>query len=428
MTDPTELIHIIGINASGMEDLSSSLQKLVLKAERIAAPGRILKLIPAWWEKKHTGLKLPELISTDKTSDLFSAIQSNNKNTIVLASGDPLWFGIGRLLSERIAHNRLIFHPSPTSLQLAFARLGRPWQDVSWISLHGRESSPLAKLLQKRPCSIAVLTDPIRGPQEVKEYLKASELETTYRFWIFEQLGHKNERIQEIAADEDLPKDLNPLNLVLLIKKEDKATFPMNLPLFGINDGFFLQYPDRPGLMTKREIRIQLLSDLELPKQGVIWDVCAGVGSIGLEALRIRPDLKLFALDKRVGCKELIQRNAKRLSVKPIAISESDALTTLIEKKIPNELMNPDRVLLGGGGVNRANILKKIIELLKPKGIVVIPLSTLQGVFELETILKSKNFNLRISQHQAYRGVSLGQGTRLSPMNPVFILKGQKEQ
>tara|TARA_Y100001968_G_scaffold314548_1_gene340067 strand:- start:953 stop:2230 length:1278 start_codon:yes stop_codon:yes gene_type:complete len=424
MTNPDKLIHIIGINASGVEGLSSSMQELIVEAERIIAPSRTIESIENWWSKS-INFPIPQILSSDNLSGIILELQSKNKKTVILASGDPLWFGIGRLLLEVFPREKLYFHPSPTSLQLAFSRLGRPWQDASWISLHGRDSLALGNLLQKQPSSIAVLTDPTRGPQEVKQFLKASGLENLYKFWIFEQLGHANERIQELKAHEEVPNDLHPLNLVVLIKREPQI--PSNIPLFGIDDCLFLQYSDRPGLMTKKEIRVQLLSDLELPSEGVLWDICAGVGSIGLEALRIRSNLKLFALDKRVGCKELIKTNAKRLSVEPFAISESDALSTLINKKIPPELIPPDRVLLGGGGVNRAPILKKIIELLKPNGIVVIPLSTLQAVNEIEEVLSSTACNFKVSQHQAYRGIKLGEGTRLAPINPVFILKGKKE-
>ena len=82
------------------------------------------------------------------------------------------------------------------------------------------------------------------------------------------------------------------LLLVLLIAED--PPLPERLPLFGLEDGVFLQHPDRPGLMTKREIRLQLLAELELPADGVIWDLGAGTGSVGLEALRLRPRLRCW--------------------------------------------------------------------------------------------------------------------------------------
>ena len=426
MTKAKQSIHIIGINASGVNCLSSYTKNIVLSAEVIGAPSRILKSIPEWWGEQNMTSPIPHLMPTDNTKKLIEFLEADNRKIVVLASGDPLWFGIGRLLSEKFKKERLFFHPSPTSFQLAFSRLGRSWQDATWISLHGRDPSELNQLLQKRPPALAVLTDPNRGGAiEVKQFLKASELEELYEFWIFEQLGAINEKITRIYPEDEISNSLDPLNLVLLIKKDPKKIHPKALPLFGIEDGLFIHYPDRPGLMTKREIRVQLLADLNLPEHGVIWDIGSGIGSIGLEALRIRPQLKLLTLEKRAGCKELIKKNAIRLSVNPLAIIEAEAINFLTQGSIPSELENPDRVILGGGGRDRCSLLQNILPRLSENGIVVIPLSTIEAVNEIVNILKNANNLSKVSFHQAYRGIPLGEGTRLAPMNPVFIVKGE---
>tara|TARA_Y100001968_G_scaffold330884_2_gene383895 strand:+ start:36 stop:926 length:891 start_codon:yes stop_codon:yes gene_type:complete len=295
------------------------------------------------------------------------------------------------------------------------------------VSLHGRDPLPLAKCLQQRPNALIVLIDPLKGgAEDVQKFVRSSGLQKNYSFWIFEQLGHSDERVIKILPDEEIPKDLNPLHLVALIKEDLLSLRQENLPLFGIEDGVFKHFADRPGLMTKREVRVQILADLDLPKEGVMWDICAGGGSIGLEALRIRPELKLLSIDKRAGAKELIQINAERLKVNPTAILESEALEMLTKGNLPSSLNNPDRVLLGGGGPLRTELLKRILKQLNPGGIIVIPLSTLQALPEIEDLLKSNNFQYSLSHHQSYRGVPLGDGTRLSPMNPVFIIKSQK--
>ena len=427
MNESCHEIHVIGLTASGLNSLSFQLKDLVLSAKRIGAPIRILDSLPSWWGKNNLDNPLPELIASDQISRIIDVLKSKDKKTVLLASGDPLWFGIGRLLLEEIPRERLFFHPSPTSMQLAFARLGRSWQDASWVSLHGRDPLPLAKCLQQRPNALIVLIDPLKGgAEDVQKFVRSSGLQKNYSFWIFEQLGHSDERVIKILPDEEIPKDLNPLHLVALIKEDLLYLRQENLPLFGIEDGVFKHFADRPGLMTKREVRVQILADLDLPKEGVMWDICAGGGSIGLEALRIRPELKLLSIDKRAGAKELIQINAERLKVNPTAILESEALEMLTKGNLPSSLNNPDRVLLGGGGPLRTELLKRILKQLNPGGIIVIPLSTLQALPEIEDLLKSNNFQYSLSHHQSYRGVPLGDGTRLSPMNPVFIIKSQK--
>ena len=174
--------------------------------------------------------------------------------------------------------------------------------------------------------------------------------------------------------------------------------------------------------MTKREVRIQLLADLALPERGVLWDLGAGTGSVGLEALRLRPQLQLMAIERRSGGGALIRANAQRLGVEPAIVQEGDALTLLAQ------LPDPDRVLLGGGGRQRAALLKAVIARLRPCGMVVIPLATVEAVAELRAVLEQAGLQLQISQQQTWRGQPLAEGTRLAPMNPVLILKGTKAQ
>jgi precorrin-6B C5,15-methyltransferase / cobalt-precorrin-6B C5,C15-methyltransferase len=340
---------------------------------------------------------------------------------VLLASGDPLWFGIGRLLLQRFPAAQLRFHPAPCSLQLAFAGLGRPWQDASWVSLHGRDPEPLAAALQKRPPALAVLTDPSRGgAEEVRRILAASGLAAAYAFWLCERLGHPAERMQRLVPGAPLPIDCDPLHLVLLIAEPPAPPAdPAALPLFGLEDGLFLQHEDRPGLMTKREVRIQLLADLELPECGVLWDIGAGVGSVGLEALRLRPGLKLWALEARGGSVALIAANAQRLGVRPAGLREGRAPEALAE------LPDPDRVLLGGSGRERAAVLTAVLQRLRPSGVVVIPLATLEALAELRPLLEQAGCQVALAQHQAWRGAPLADGTRLAPLNPVLVLKGR---
>jgi precorrin-6Y C5,15-methyltransferase (decarboxylating) len=338
---------------------------------------------------------------------------------VVLASGDPLWFGIGRLLLEGLPAAQLRFHPAPSSLQLAFARIGRPWQDASWLSLHGRDPEPLTARLQQRPAALAVLTDPTRGGAEtVRRCLRAAGLEQAYSFWLCERLGHSAERVQRLAPEDPLPGDLDPLHLVVLVAEPPEL--PAHLPLFGLPDGLFLQHPDRPGLMTKREVRIQLLADLDLPQEGVLWDIGAGVGSVGLEALRLRPALQLWALEQRGGSAALIEANAQRLGVKPARVLEGRAPEALVE------LPDPDRVLIGGGGRDRRALLEAVLERLRPGGVVVIPLATVEALAELRPQLEQAGLTVAVAQHQAWRGAPLADGTRLAPLNPVLVLRGER--
>ena len=417
------MIDVIGTDAGAPASLPAAQQALIRAADHLAAPKRLQPALRHWLNSDQ-----PELISSDDPRDLAANLEAlpTTEAVVVLASGDPLWFGIGRSLSERLGGAQLRFHPAPTALQLAFARIGRPWQDASWVSLHGRDPAVLAPRLQQRPPALAVLTDPQQGGAEtVRRILRSSGLEASYSIWLCENLGHNSERVLQLKRSDPLPENLASLLTVLLIAEPSAAPPQERLPLFGLEDGLFLQHADHPGLMTKREVRIQLLADLDLPKQGVLWDLGAGTGSVGLEALRLRPELKLMAVERRAGGAQLIEANAERLGVTAAAVLERE-VGALITEGLPAGLERPDRVVLGGGGRSRAALLMQVLNLLQPGGVVLIPLATLEALAELRPLLEQQGMAVQISQLQAWRGQPLSDGTRLAPMNPTLILKGTK--
>ena len=417
------MIDVIGTDAGAPASLPAPQQTLLRAAAVIAAPQRLQAALQNW-----LGDAKPELLSSDDPRALVDSLQSRaaDQAVVVLASGDPLWFGLGRILCDRIGAERLRFHPAPTSLQLAFSRIGRPWQDADWVSLHGRDPEILASTLQKRPAALAVLTDPNQGGAiTVQQMLRSSGLEASTDLWLCENLGHPDERVQLIAPGTALPTDLQPLLIALLIAREPAAPDPHQLPLFGLDDGLYLQHSDHPGLMTKREVRIQLLAELALPPQGVLWDLGAGTGSVGLEALRLRPGLQLLAVERRAGGAQLIQRNAQRLGVSPAAVLEADA-TTVLNGGLPSQLSQPDRVLLGGGGAQRERLLQEVLTRLRCGGVVVIPLASIEALASVRPLLENAGLAVRVQQLQAWRGQPLGDGTRLAPMNPTLIVTGTK--
>jgi precorrin-6Y C5,15-methyltransferase (decarboxylating) len=414
---------VVGCDGSGFNSLTHAWQEALSQADLVVAPARLLDDL----KQQVTALSPgdgPAFLASDGLSPLLGRLRQaleQRETVIVLASGDPLWFGIGRLLLQHLPPGCLRFHPAPTSLQLAFARLGRPWQDARWVSLHGRDPEPLAQALQQRPAALGVLCDPDQGGAlSVRRLLASSGLEAAYRFWLAERLGHPEERLRCFAPAEPLPSDLDRLHLVVLIAEPPELPAAETLPLFGLADGLWLQHQDQPGLMTKREVRIQLLADLELPERGVLWDVGAGVGSVGLEALRLRPQLQLWAIERRAGAAALIGANAARLQVHPAGILEAEAAEALAC------LPDPDRVLVGGGGSRRDSLLQEVLQRLRPGGIVVVPLATLEALAAVRQALEQAGLELSISQLQAWRGTPLGDGTRLMPLNPVLILRGRR--
>ena len=424
MTEVNRKIHVIGINSYIFGDLPTKLQHLFLKTQNIAVPNSYFEEIKSWSENDIE--KKKSFFSSNSDNELINWLRSKKTDVILISRGDPLWFGIGRMLLGNFSKDELKFYPSNTCIQLAFSRLKIPWQDNVNISIHGRDSIRLIDALKARPSSLAIITDGNNKSLElIKKNLSELNLIDFYDFWLCEEIGLENENIRKLNLKESLPIDISSLNIVVLTKTTKNYSIN-NLPLFGISDHIYKTFDDRPNLFTKRDVRVQILAELELPKNGVIWDIGAGCGSIGLEALKLRPNLDLFCIDKRIGSKALILENSKRLGVKPKFIFEEDIINTLNTRNL-SSFEKPNRLVIGGcNKKTKLQIINTMAQGMRIGDIIVIPIIDIQTIKELKEELEDKNFKTNLNLIQTYKSLSIAEGMRLEPNNPVFLLKGKK--
>ncbi len=424
MTEVNRKIYVMGINSYKFEDLSFKLQNLFLETENIAVPDSYFEEIKSW--SKNGLSKKKSFFSSKSNNELINWLKSQKSDVILISRGDPLWFGIGRILLENFSKDELSFYPSNTCIQIAFSKLKIPWQDTVNVSIHGRDSTRLVEALKPRPSSLAIITDSHNKSLEViKKHLLELNLIDFYDFWLCEEIGFDNENIRKLNLKDSLPSDISSLNIVVLVKTK-KNFSNNNIPLFGINDSIFKTFDDRPNLLTKREVRIQILADLELPKNGVIWDIGAGCGSIGLEALKLRPNLDLFCIDKRIGSKALILENSKRLGVKPKFIFEEDIIKTLSTRNL-SSFEKPNRLVIGGcDKKTKLQIINAMGQGMRIGDIIVIPIIDIQTIKDLKEELEDKNFKTNLNLIQTYKSLTISEGMRLEPNNPIFLIKGKK--
>ena len=424
MTEINRKIYIIGINSFKFEDLPLQLQTLFKETVNIAVPSSYFEKIKSWCKNNSKQTKL--FFASQSNKELINWLISQKTDVILISRGDPLWFGIGRILLENFSKDELSFYPSNTCIQLEFSKLKIPWQDSINLSIHGRDSTKLVEALKTKPSNLAIITDLKNKSLEIiqKNLLELNLIEF-YDFWLCEEIGFENEKIRKLNLKELLPSDISSLNIAVLTKKKKNYSIN-NLPLFGISDIIFKTFEDRPNLLTKRDVRIQILADLELPKNGVIWDIGAGCGSIGLEALKLRPNLDLFCIDKRIGSKALILENSKRLGVKPKFIFEED-INNILNTINFSSLEKPNRLVIGGSDKKtKLLIVNKLSQVMNSGDIIIIPIIDIQTIEELKVGLENKNFKTNLNLIQTYKSLSIADGIRLEPNNPVFLLKGKK--
>ena len=424
MTEINRKIHVIGINSFIFEDLPSKLQNLFLETVNIAVPNSYFENIKSWGENNLVQNKL--FFASQSNSDLINWLRSQKTDVILISRGDPLWFGIGRILLENFSKDELSFYPSNTCIQLAFNKLKIPWQDIVNVSIHGRDSTKFIEALKTKPSNLAIITDSNKKSLEmIQKNLSELNLIDFYDFWLCEEIGFENENIRKLNLKESLPSDISSLNIAVLTKKKGNY-LNSHIPLFGISDNIFKTFEDRPNLLTKREVRIQILADLELPKRGVIWDIGAGCGSIGLEALKLRPNLELYCIDRRIGSKSLILENSKRLNVKPTFIFEEDIKNTFTTNNFCS-FKKPNRLVIGGcNKKTKLLVIDRLAQDMNIGDIIIIPIIDFQTIEELKMKLEDKNFKTNLNLIQTYKSLSIAEGMRLEPNNPVFLLKGKK--
>ncbi|MEA5418348.1 precorrin-6y C5,15-methyltransferase (decarboxylating) subunit CbiE [Spirulina sp. CCNP1310] len=328
----------------------------------------------------------------------------------VLASGDPLCFGIGRLLLAQFPAESLVFHPHVSALQLAFNRLKLPWQDAVLTSVHGRDLEELSQHLRQGAEKIAILTDGVHNPGAIAALYQSLDLPSRYQIWVCENLGGPDERVWRLPLDAQGP--FAPLNVVVMVRQTEAEPLPP-LPLLGISDRHFLTWPDRPGLMTKREVRIAILGELALMPGQVVWDIGAGTGSVAVEVARLCPDSQVFAIEKTAMGIHLIGQNAQRFGVTVAAIAGT-APTAL------TELPDPDRIFIGGGGQDLATILSHSHSRLKPGGRIVIALATLESLQIALTALQGQDY--QVLQWNVARSHPIAHLHRMAPLNPVTLI------
>ena len=416
-------IHVIGINSYEFKELPLKIQTLFIRIKNIAVPDSYISYIK-FWAEKHEQNKL--FFASKSNENLIKWIKSQKDDVIVISRGDPLWFGIGRLLLENFSKEEINFHPANTCIQLAFSKLKIPWQETSVVSIHGRDSTKLIQALKARPSSLAIVTDSQnKGVKIIQQNLLELDLTDFYDLLLCEDIGFKDEKIRKLNLKEPLPTDISSLNIAVLIRKQNIDN-TRDIPLFGIRDDIFKTYEDRPNLLTKREIRIQVLADLELPKNGAIWDIGAGCGSIGLEALKLRPNLELFCIDKRIGSKKLIAENARRLGVKPTIILEED-INNLFNSNHGDSLKRARRIIIGGcDKKTKIQLIDFVSKNMQTGDIIIIPLIDIESIREIKEEFEKNCLESSMNLVQTYKSLSISKGIRLDPNNPVFLLKGKK--
>ena len=341
---------------------------------------------------------------------------SRKQTVVTIASGDPLYFGIGTTLIKHFGRENVIIYPNITSVGAAFSKIKENWQDAAVLSLHGKDKPADFKNTLSGNDKIAVFTDPVKNPSWLAEKLIDAGY-SDFKLCILEQIGSDNEKVDWYQPEEALNKTFSEPNIVIL--KREKSTPPQNdKPLrLGAPDDYFQH---QNGLITKSEVRAVTISKLDLKDDSVFWDLGAGSGSVSIEASLFIKNGQIIAVEKEEKRVQDIEANKKRFNVQNLDI---------IHRELPDaleDLKRPDRVFIGGGGRNLETIIKQASQSMKNDGVIVVNTVILKNIETAITCLKNEGFKTEIVQVNVSFSHDMPWGEMLKSHNPVWIIKGKR--
>lgn len=399
-------VTVIGIGDDGCSGLTSRAIDAVASAQWLVGGERQLAFFPQF-QGERIVLKHGLGAVLDRVASL-----SEENFVCVLASGDPLFFGIGGLVIHRLGAEHVEILPQPSSMQWAFARAGLKWDDAAFLSVHGR--SPEGFLTRiKRHAKLAILTDEESSPPLLAKRM-TEHGETAWIAWVCENLGGADERVRRFElADLAACQDVGPLNVLLLVRTDPRWKAPCAIP-FLHEDGFAKRMPKK-GLVTKREVRLLSLAAMGIRLDSVIWDIGAGSGSISIEAALLAPEGRVYAVEVDPEGVEICRENVRAHAVDNVRIVEGLAPQALAD------LEAPDAVFVGGSKGNMEEIIHVALDRLPPGGHLVINAITLENVAETYQALKRRGLVPEVTLVQVSRAEPLAHYLRYEALNPIQI-------
>ncbi len=341
---------------------------------------------------------------------------------LILASGDPGFFGPVRFIREAFPSLPLRVSPAPSAISMAFASLGMSWDDATIISALGSRATQAQRAilghLRAGQSKIAVMCSPELDVGALTEIVRGANV-SQYRIEVVANIGTSDEQRSTIVGPSyALPDKLSTENFAIAIicRQDSRVTGP-TLEAGKVPDTLGAtptnceppRYISRGEMITKAEIRsivIAKLAPWTLPFGATIWDVGAGSGSVGLDILAIRPDLDLIAIERAALECEYIARNALGAGL-TLEVVHNDI------SQVAAYLRPPTAVFVGGGGMDA---LEAVLAIIDPQARVTATAAT------LETAIAQQKHLADQVLVQVHLNVALGpNGHRLDPYNPVFI-------
>lgn len=395
----TKWLAVVGIGEDGLPGLSPAARALVDGARVLVGGARHLAMLPSDGRERLTWT-----IPLDALID--DIVRRRGAPICVLATGDPMHFGIGVALARRVPAAEMTIIPAPSAFSLACARVAWPLAEVATLTLHGRPLNLLNGYLQPG-ARLLVLSEDAATPAAVAALLRARGYGGS-RLTVLEHMGGPKERIRSFAADHWQANDVADLN-TLAIECVADLDAPLLPRVPGLPDSAF----HHDGQLTKREVRAVTLAALAPVPGQLLWDVGAGCGSVAIEWMRSHPGCRAIALERDETRRRLIADNAASLGVPKLDIVAGTAPEAL------RALPSPEAIFIGGGA-SHPGVLEACWAALKPGGRLVANAVTVEG--EASLAAWRARFGGELTRIAIARAEPVGPYSGWRPLMPVTQL------
>ncbi len=415
MAEEQQRVRIIGVGNGGLEGMTSFARQVIADADLLIGADNTLSRIPP-------GKQQRLMVGNDLQVALDAVGDRGNKKVVVLASGDPLFYGVARYLCDRLGKDAFDVIPHVSSMQLAFARVKESWEEAYLTNLATQSMENVLERVRTAD-RVGLFTSESATPGVIAQQLLARGIDY-FSAYVCENLGSPDERVTQGELAEVAAMTFDPLNVMILIRKPDMPDRPserIGRRLFGNPDEAFLQSKPKQGLLTPCEIRSMALAEMDLGPASVVWDVGAGSGSVSVEAAQIASAGRVFAIEMDADDHRLIVANAERFGVSNL---------TAVLGRAPeawSKLPDPDAVFIGGTGRDVAPLVESVFARVRIGGRVVVNVASVENVGLVHASLQRHAADVKVWMLNVARGTYQLERIRFDALNPSFLLAAVKD-
>jgi precorrin-6Y C5,15-methyltransferase (decarboxylating) len=406
----TDKIQIIGIGDDGLDGLTAQARRLIERADLLIGDEATLALVPgAGNNRLAIGGNLDAIV------DRISSAKGGP--IVVLASGDPLFYGVARYLCDRLGKDRFDVLPHVSSMQLAFARVKESWEEAFLTNLANHSLDDVIEKIRVAE-KVGIFTSESCPPPAVARGLLDSRIDY-FTAYVCENLGSPDERVTHAELRDLVREEFSPLNVMILVHKPqapDRPSEAMGRRLFGNPDQVFLQSRPKHGLLTPSEVRAVALAQLDLGPASVVWDIGAGSGSVSIEGAQIATHGAVYAIEMDAEDHQLIKANGERFGVKNLVAVLGRAPDAWAD------LPDPDCIFVGGSGREIARLVELAFGRLRAGGRLVASVGSIENLSAVHEVLNKYVGDVGVWMINIARGVHQLERVRFEALSPTFLL------